>query len=372
MLIINATAFLAGRFVPRTSILVRNGKIEAIGEKIDASGDPTLDMGGDYLLPGMVDVHIHAFMGQDVMGGEEAIRHMSRELLKVGIGAFLPTTMSASAQDTLSALAGIKAVMEKPEPHGAKVLGAHMEAPFLNASRAGAQLQEFFAEPNLENWAKFSGEYEDIVRLITLAPDLDGAMPLIRELAKRGITVSLGHTDATADVTREAADNGATHVTHTFNAQSPLLHRDPGVPGAALTDDRFFCEMICDGVHLHPDIVRLILRCKGAKGAVAVTDAMEAAGMPNGQYQLGGQAVFVEGSSARLKDGTLAGSTLTLAKAAQNMIAFGADPADAATVVTETPALSIGNHDMGVIKEGAPAVFARFGQDWRFLETITE
>ena len=370
MLLKNARAFINGSFVEGTDLLVKDGKIAAIGHGLVSEGEEALDLGGDLLLPGFVDVHIHAFRGKDTMNGEEAVRHMSRELRKYGVAAFLPTTMSASPEDTLTALRGIKAVMQRPEPNGAIVLGAHMEAPFLTESKAGAQLKQYFVNPTMENWQKCVGDCEDIVRLITLAPEKEGAYPFIEYLRGKGITVSLGHTAATGEQVHEAGDHGATHITHTFNAQTPLSHRAPGVPGAALVDDRFDCEVISDGVHLHPDIVKLVIRAKGAKHLVAITDAMEAAGMPDGKYQLGGQDVFVKDGAARLENGTLAGSTLTLIRALQNLMRFGATPEDAVTMVTKTPALSIGNEDMGEIAVGAPAMFARFTESFDFVEAL--
>ncbi len=370
MLIKNAKAFIDGTFREGTDIVVKDGRIAAIGQGLAAEGEETLDLGGDLLLPGFVDVHIHAFMGQDTMSGEEAVRHMSRELKRFGVAAFLPTTMSASPEDTKAALKGIKAVMERPEPDGAIVLGAHMEAPFLQESKAGAQLKEFFVLPNEDNWQRYAGGYEDIVRLITMAPEKEGALDFIKRLSDSGIMVSIGHTNADAETVHAAAAHGAAHVTHTFNAQSPLNHRAPGVPGAAMVDERLKCEVISDGIHLHPDIVRLIQRCKGADGLVAITDAMEAAGMPDGKYQLGGQDVFVKEGAARLADGTLAGSTLTMIRAFQNLIRFGATPEQAATMTTKTPALSIGNEEMGEIELGAPAIFARFTGDYEFVATI--
>ena len=370
MLIQNAKAFMDGKFQEKTDLLIRDGRISAIGTGLAAEGEETLDLGGDLLLPGFVDVHIHAFKGMDTMQGEEAVRHMSRELKKVGVAAFLPTTMSASPEDTQAALKGIKAVMDHPEPDGATVLGAHMEAPFLQESKAGAQLKQYFALPNEENWKRYVGEYEGIVRQNTMAPEKEGALDFIKRLSDSGITVSLGHTAADGETVHAAADHGASHVTHTFNAQTPLNHRAPGVPGAALVDDRLACEFISDGIHLHPDIVRLIIRCKGKKLAVAITDAMEAAGMPDGKYQLGGQDVYVKDNAARLADGTLAGSTLTLIRAFQNMIRFGIAPEDAAAMVTSTPAASIRNDEYGVIRVGAPAVFARFTSDYDFVSVI--
>ena len=203
-----------------------------------------------------------------------------------------------------------------------------------------------------------------------MAPERAGALAFISALTKKGITVSIGHTTADAETTHAAAEAGATHVTHTFNAQTPLNHRAPGVPGAALVDDRLQCEVISDGIHLHPDIVKLIIRTKGKEKLVAITDAMEAAGMPDGQYQLGGQEVFVHEGAARLKDGTLAGSTLTMIRAFQNLIRFGATPEEAALMTTKTPALSIGNEELGEIELGAPAIFSRFDENYAFKGTV--
>ena len=159
MLIRNANAFINGEFRENTDIVISEGKVAAIGQGLMVEGSETIDLKGDLLLPGFVDVHIHAFMGQDTMNGEEAVRHMSRELKKFGVAAFLPTTMSASPEDTQAALKGIKAVMDRPEPDGAIVLGAHMEAPFLQESKAGAQLKQYFALPDEKNWAAYAGPY---------------------------------------------------------------------------------------------------------------------------------------------------------------------------------------------------------------------
>lgn len=370
MLFKNANAFIDGVFHPNTDILVRDGRVYDIGTQLAQDSEKSVDLKGDLLLPGFVDVHIHAFKGQDTMDGEAAVRHMSRELKRFGVAAFLPTTMSAGPEDTRKALKGIKAVMERPEPDGAIVLGAHMEAPFLEGSKAGAQPKQYFVLPNEENWQLYTGGMEGIVRLVTMAPELDGALPFIKRLTESGIAVSIGHTAATAEVVHQAADCGADHITHTFNAQTPLNHRAPGVPGAALVDDRIGCEFISDGIHLHPDIVRLIMRCKGSDKAIAITDAMEAAGMPDGKYQLGGQDVFVNGGAARLADGTLAGSTLTMVRAFQNLIRFGATPEMAAAMTTSTPAASIKNSEVGVIRQGAFAIFARFTPEYDFVETI--
>ena len=372
MLITNAVVFTGESFRKGLQIRVEEEKIREVGEFLHPhEGEEIADYGGDYLLPGFVDVHIHAFRKHDTMEGEAAVRAMSRELAGLGVAAFCPTTMSASPEDTRNALRGIRAVMERPEPHGALVLGAHMEAPFLQEARAGAQRKEFFRDPSWEDFLEMTDHHPEIVRLITLAPERQGSEAFIRRAAEAGIHVSVGHTSATAEQVHAAASWGADHVTHTFNAQTPIHHREPGVPGAALTDERYFCEMICDGIHLHPDIVRLIARCKGAERAVAITDAMEAAGMPEGEYALGGQKVFVRGGEARLADGTLAGSVLTMPEALRNLIhRFGLTPEAACAMCTRTPAASIGEPLAGQLLPGAPGILTRWSPDWQSCSPV--
>ena len=373
MLIRNAAVYNGNEFTENTDVRIREGRIAETGTGLcPEAGETVTDLAGDYLVPGFVDVHIHAFGGRDTMQGEDAVRAMSRELFRLGVAAFCPTTMSADPEETRNAVAGVRAVMDRPEPEGALVLGAHMEAPFLQESKAGAQRKEFFTDPSMEKLEKLTGGDLAAVKLITMAPEKAGSEAFIRQAAAEGIHVSVGHTSATAEQTHLAADWGADHVTHTFNAQTPLHHREPGVPGAALTDDRLYCEMICDGIHLHRDAVRLLARCKGPARAVAITDAMEAAGLPDGEYALGGQKVYVRSGEARLADGTLAGSVLTMPKALENLIhLFGIRPEEACAMCTCTPADSIGEKKAGRIVPGAPAVLTRWSRDWRMTGVLT-
>lgn len=374
MLITNAAVFTGEGFRKDVRIRLEGQRILETGEQLTAHpGEKEISLDGDYLLPGFVDVHIHAFRGMDTMQGEDAVRGMSRELALLGTAAFCPTTMSASPEDTREALRGIRAVMERPEEGGAKVLGAHMEAPFLAEERAGAQRKEFFRDPDWDLLEWMTDGHPEMVRLITAAPERNGAEIFIRKARDAGIHVSIGHTSADAEKVHEAASWGADHVTHTFNAQTPLHHRKPGVPGAALTDDRLVCEMICDGIHLHRDVIRLIARCKGARGAAAITDAMEAAGMPDGEYALGGQKVFVRDGEARLADGTLAGSVLTMQRSLSNLIhRFEIDPADACAMCTETPAASIEEPLAGRMIPGAPGILTRWSPAWEMKAVLRE
>ena len=373
MLLINARIPRNGAFIPDQRVRLEEGEIREVGTDLTpAPGERTLDLEGDFLLPGFVDVHIHAFQGHDTMAGEEAVRAMSRALRKLGVAAFCPTTMSASPEETRRAVAGVRAVMARQEPEGARVLGAHMEAPFLNEGKAGAQVKAYFRDPDYQYFLDVTEGHPEAVRLMTLAPEKPGSEAFIRRAAAVGVHLSVGHTCADAETLHASGDWGADHVTHLFNAQTPLLHRAPGVPGAALADPRFWCEMICDGVHLHGDIIRLAAVAKKEK-AVAITDAMEAAGLPEGIYHLGGQEVRVRGGEARLEDGTLAGSVLTMPAALHNLIhRFGIDPAQACAMCTENPAASIGETACGRIVPGSPATLTRWGKTWEMRSVVTE
>ncbi len=369
MLIRNAKLFLDSRFIEGQDIRVHHDRVQEIGSRLAAGlYEKILDVEGDFVLPGFVDVHIHAFRGHDTMQGRDAVRCMSEELYREGVAAFCPTTMSASIEDTQTAITGIRSVMHEPPIKGARVLGAHLEAPFLQITKAGAQRSEFFKEPSLAAFDQLSCHSNEGICIVTMAPELNGAEALIRTLTDRGIRVSIGHTAADAVTVHQAADWGADHVTHIFNAQTPLHHRTPGVPGAALSDPRLYCEMICDGIHLSGDIVRIISLCKGAdRHAVAITDAMEAAGMPDGEYQLGGQSVSVRSGEARLHDGTLAGSVLLMRTALEKLIHdFKIAPITAVQMCTSNPADSIRNAAVGRLISGAPLPLTRWSQDWKW------
>ncbi len=376
MLIINGVAYVEGKLV-RACVRTEAGRITEIGELTPAPGERTMDAQGRYLLPGFVDVHIHGYAGHDTMQGEAAVRAMARGLGEQGVAAFLATTMSAGIADTRAALLGVKAAMHRSS-EGARVVGAHMEAPFMNGKHAGAQLPEHFLAPDMAAYDRMTEGAADIVRLITLAPELDGAEAFVRAITARGVRVSAGHSDATAEQLHTAADWGATQVTHLFNAHTPLHHRLPGIPGAALTDPRVAVQVIADLIHLHPDAVRLAIAakrgCACGCGVLLITDAMEAAGMPDGQYELGGQCVYVQGGAARLKAGNLAGSTLKMHEALRNtIVALGTPPEQAIEMATEAPARSIGvETHYGRIAAGCAARFALMDQDWQFIEAVTE
>ncbi|MBR5301410.1 MAG: N-acetylglucosamine-6-phosphate deacetylase [Clostridia bacterium] len=369
MLVKNGHAFVNGAFV-KADVRIENGKIAEVGQLEAKTGEEIRDVQGKYVLPGFVDIHIHAFGGADCMRGEEHVRKMSAGLIETGVAAFVPTTMSAYEEETHAALAGIQAVMDKPEARGAAVLGAHMEAPFLAITHKGAQLGECLVPPSVEAYdAMVRGL--DCVRMMTLAPEIPGAMDVIAELKKRGVVTCAAHTAAKAEHIHAAADVGLTQITHLFNAQTPLHHREPGVPGAGLTDDRIVVQVIADGIHLHPDILRLAAKCKGAAGVALISDSMEAAGLPDGQYDLGGQAVYVKDGAARLANGVLAGSTLLLHQAVKNMITLAnIAPEAVIPMATSTPADSVGAKGFGRIEPGYAGVLALMDENWDFAGVI--
>lgn len=340
MLVKNGLAFVRGAF-EAADIRMEDGRITEVGRLEAAAGEEVRDAQGLYVLPGFVDIHIHAFGGADCMRGEDHVRRMSTGLLETGVAAFVPTTMSAYPQQTYEALSGIQAVMDKPETRGAAVLGAHMEAPFLALRFKGAQLGECLQAPSMAAYDEMVRGL-NCVRMMTLAPEIPGALEVIAALKKRGVVTCAAHTEAKAADIHAAADVGLTQITHLFNAQTPLHHREPGVPGAGLADDRLIVQVIADGIHLHPDVLRLAAKCKGAEGMALISDSMEAAGLPDGQYDLGGQAVYVKDGAARLENGVLAGSTLLMHQAVKNMITLAKMPPEVVIpMATSTPADSV-------------------------------
>ena len=372
MIIKNGVAFIDGEF-RKLDVRIQGGRISELGtDLIPVPGEVCRDIDMHYLLPGFVDIHIHAFGGADCMRGEADVRKMSRELLKTGIAAFVPTTMSAWPDETYRALQAIDNVRRFPEPDGADILGAHMEAPFLAPAYKGAQLGECLQAPSVEAYQAMTKDLKS-VRMMTLAPELDGALDLIRYLAAHDVVTCAAHSGAKAADVHTAADVGLTQITHLFNAQTPLHHREPGVPGAGLADDRIAVQIIADGIHVHPDVLRIVGLCKGGKGTILISDSMEAAGLPEGNYELGGQKVIVANGAARLENGVLAGSTLMLHQAVTNMIRLAQlKPEEVIPMATSTPADSLHQPEYGRISIGCRGVLAEMDHDWRFVKAHYE
>ncbi len=283
----------------------------------------TIDATGMVALPGFIDIHVHGGGGADTMDARaDALRTICRTHAAHGTTGLLLTTITQSRDAITAALAAARQAYDAGTsfcPDGATVLGIHLEGPYISAKRPGAQPAQFVRPYDADEFAQWLDVAGDALKVVTLAPEEPGADDLCRVCRERGIVVSFGHTDASADRIRAALDTcGTAHVTHLFNAMPPLHHRTPGVVGVALTDHRIVPELICDGHHLAPDTVNLALAAKEGQ-AILITDAMRGAGAPEGIYDLGGHAVTVADGKALLTDGTLAGSVLTMAQAVRNV-----------------------------------------------------
>ena len=333
-------------------IELSDGVIEAIrplAESAIPEGTKRLDYPGATLAPAFLDVHIHGAAGHDVMEATpEALGAVSTFLASHGTSRFLATTVTASVDATLRSLSGLAKRIEdagKPDWQGARPLGIHLEGPFLSHAKRGVHPPEYLLEPDIALFDRFYETAEGHIRLMTLAPELSGAAKFAAHATSRGVRVSVGHSNATAEETKKAMKAGAVSATHTFNAMRPLDHREPGILGTVLTSDSLYAELICDGIHVDPELVPLWWRSKGRERAILITDGMSATGMPDGEYMLGGFAVQVANGRA-MAGGALAGSVLTLDKAVQNFVSFtGATLDETLPLVTRNPAAMTGFGD---------------------------
>ena len=344
-------------------ILVRDGVIEFAGPRSAVAlpaGSEEIDATELTAIPGFVDVHIHGAGGRDVMEAEDsALSTITGRLAKFGTTSFLATTVTASADDTCRAVEGISkfiSLQYQTSEARAEILGIHFEGPFISKARRGAQPAEFIQPPSTEVLQRFLQAASGNARIMTMAPEVLGAMPCIDAARSRGLVVSIGHTDATYEQARAAVAHGAHHATHVFNAMRPFSHRDPGVIGAVLTTPEVTAELIADGVHVDEIAMKLLLKAKGAEGVVLISDGISATGMPDGKYMLGGLEVTMTGGVCRTAEGNLAGSTLTLDRALRNVVKLGTPLADAVRMLTLNPATLLGiEFKKGALRTGADA-----------------
>ena len=342
-------------------VQIEDGRIASISTR--ASGElpvkgRALNFPGATLAPAFFDVHFHGAKGHDVMEATpEALNTIGRFLATRGTGSFLATTVTAPLDTTLRSLEGLaKLVAEAPVEGQAQAIGIHLEGPFLSHSKRGVHPPAYLLEPDIPTFDRFLEAAAGHIRLMTLAPELPGAVELAAYATSRGVRISLGHSNATAAQTFAAIEAGAVSATHTFNAMRPLDHREPGILGTVLTHDSLFAELISDGVHTAADIVKLWWRAKGPERAILMTDAMSATGMPDGEYYLGGFAVQVADGRA-MAGGVLAGSVLTQDRALSNFIQFtAAELHQALRLLTVNPATMAGLGDQaGSLAVGRPA-----------------
>jgi len=326
-----------------------------------------IDAGGAYVSPGFIDIHIHGSGGSDVMDAtEEALQTISSTLLQTGTTSFLATTMTMSSEAIDRALQNVKEHAHSLK--GAKVLGVHLEGPFLNPEKHGAQDKRYIQPANLE----LIEPYIEQIRMITIAPEMPGAETFIRHLSQEypHIILSIGHSDASFTQSKESFGWGISHATHLFNAMNPYHHRKPGIVGAVFDTD-VTCDIIADLVHTHASVLKLVYRIKGNK-MILITDAMRAGCMKSGRYDLGGQYVTVEKGTAILEDGTLAGSVLKMNEALRNMTHISdMTHIQAVNAVTKIPARKLGLQT-GELKEGYSADIVIFDEDFSIIRTIVD
>jgi len=370
----NATVYTPHRVFERGAVLVDRGLIVAAGRAGDVpcrAGADEIDATGLILAPGFIDLQVNGAFGDDVTDDPAVIWRVAGKLPRYGVTSFLPTIITSP----LEKIAAGRKIVTQGRPagfHGARPLGLHVEGPFLNPQKKGAHNPAYLRLPDVAVVAEWSPETG--VRLVTLAPELPGALDVIAALSSRGVLVSEGHSMATYEQAEAGFDAGARYGTHLFNAMPALGHRDPGLPGALLTDDRATVGFIADLVHTHPSVIALVWRTLGAARLNLVTDAMAALGMPAGKHRLGNYDVTVDATSARLANGTLAGSILSLDQAVRNLVEItGCSLADALPTVTTTPAKAIGlDRERGRIEPGYVADMVLLSRDLRVRATIAE
>jgi N-acetylglucosamine-6-phosphate deacetylase len=389
MLAFSAAKLLApDRVLEHPLLLIEHGRVHEIASqnsRLLPANVTLFDLGNATIAPGYIDLHIHGSSGYDVMDDTaEALPAIERLLARHGVTSYLPTTVTAPLEKTLRALDRLAGAIEKCGQVSAQSteqknadwigravpLGIHLEGPFISHARRGVHPTENLLEPKLETFERFWQAARGRIRMMTIAPELEGALEVIAAAAARGMCVSLGHSDADFALAERCVAAGARHATHTFNAMRPLGHRDPGIVGAVLTDDRLSADIIADGVHLDPSIVNLFARAKGHAQTVLITDATAATGMPDGRYRLGPIDVDVKDGKCT-SDGKLAGSVLTMDRAVRNLMQFAEwELPQAVAAASRNPARVVHSKNRGVLAAGADADFVVLDSGGNVLRTF--
>jgi N-acetylglucosamine-6-phosphate deacetylase len=364
------------------TVLVEDGRIGAIGRRGELRvppGTPEHKAAGLTAVPGFVDVHIHGCGGHDVMeGSAEALTTVCETLARGGTTSFLATTVTAAEDRLCRSAEGIARYIAAQTGNRsttaacAEILGVHFEGPFISRARRGVQPPEWIQAPSLALFAKMLEAAQGTARLLTMAPELPGALELVDAARAAGLVISLGHTDATYEQARAAMARGAHHAAHVFNAMRPFSHRETGVLGAVLTSPQVTAELIADGVHVDAPAMQLLLKAKGIEQVLLISDGTAATGMPDGKYQLGPFEVNVSGGVCRNAEGKLAGSTLTLDRALRNLLALGVSFGEALRTLTLNPARLLGlDGKKGVLVPGADADLVLLDDQKRIAGVLT-
>jgi N-acetylglucosamine-6-phosphate deacetylase len=367
--------------IDNAALVMEDGIISALGPRDTVSvpaNAQTTDLGDSILTPGMIDLHIHGGAGHDVMEGSgESLAAIERLMVRHGVTSYCPTTVTAPMDETLKAIAELAKAMDDLEqpgtanPDRARPLGIHLEGPFLSHARRGVHPSMYLQPASAETFNRMWDAADGRVRILTIAPELEGALDLIRDVSRRGVCVSIGHSNANLAQANAGIQAGIRHATHTFNAMRRIDHRDPGLLGAILTDRAITADVVADGVHVEPVVVDLFLRAKGIDGAVLITDGISATGMPDGTYRLGSFEVEVRDGRCE-SHGKLAGSVLTMDRAMRNVMAYAnLSFQDSIRMATLNPARVLGMEQRkGVLRVGADADIAVFSPAGEVLRTI--
>lgn len=366
----NVTAYVAGEGLIKTNIGINDGKIVYVGD--DCAKIESLVETDGIVVAGFIDEHIHGAGGADVMDAtESSLQTISETLVKEGTTAFLATTMTQSEDNISLALENVKVYMQSGNTNGAELLGVHLEGPFISPKHIGAQPLEYVVNPDVELFDRYNDLSGNNIKIVSLAPEELGGLNLVRYLKQLGIIASVGHSGASYDDVVASVGVGLTNVTHTFNAQSGIHHREIGIVGASMLIDQLNCEIICDTKHVSIPAIKLLIKNKPHDKITLITDSMRAKGLPDGESELGGQKVIVKDGFAKLENGTLAGSVLKMNEAIKNLVGVGVPFTDAIDFVTVNPAKNLGVFgERGIIEVGKRADFTILDKDFNVLYTI--
>ena len=364
------------RIIQRGSLLVEGKKIAAIGKPSEVAipkGTKSYDFDGMMLTAGYIDLLVHGGGGYGFADmSKEAVENISQHFFRHGTTGLLAALYSKSEKEMVADVKRIREFCSSSKR--SNVWGMHLEGPFINRKLHGAMKIEYLWQPSVEGWQKLFSAGGSYIRLMTLAPELPGMEDVMRAAAKNGVVLSIGHSAATYEQVLMAIDNGAAHVTHLFNAMTPFHHRQPSVAVAALLHNELKVELIADGFHVHPAVMKLIYKTKGEGGIILITDAIRASGMPEGEYTFMDQKIFVKQKKAYLENGTLAGSTLTMEQAVKNMVQLVDVPlTDAVRMASLNGAKVLGlEHQKGILAVGKDADLVVLNRDFDVLMTIYE